>query len=519
MSFKNLAYIKGCLCFEDRTSYANEEIKLSDRFSNLLHNLIYSSSADDSDIDDLIQVAHELKHLIQDLSLTSCHVEQEIMSHISMLCSLRSDLLKEGQSLLLLNKGGIINPFYLNESNVDPVVMLLCTYISFYFRYFLAKDNIPDSGKNLTAWTGKLFDDISLSYTDLLESHAHFQSLKTILDKVNHKLITPKLQPLNVSRYFPMKITDRGELLLDARQIKFNGRYFNPLVLFFSATRNSIWWGDIINYFNTSFPKLSNIHAGVDIEVNNFLVFYHMVMETALTLPSYGFLLDTKDDYNPVHRYVRILNFVSSLSRENVYGYIIGKFEFFYDECAAKFGWLSYKETLNTFRSVDKNTNIYEQCLYDAGRLRGELDYNIFMFVLGPPKIPLVLRNDNHLRISYADNKIFFADSPYKNLSDAFFRKYVRWENKELNIDEMRDLQGSVLKDIANKLCRMAVAKAYVTGEKLSCPLKSNECSFRCGICDDIKNLQLHRMTLKELLKSQNCDDNSCILLCSLSHK
>ena len=115
MSFKNLAYIKGCLCFEDRTSYANEEIKLSDRFSNLLHNLIYSSSADDSDIDDLIQVAHELKHLIQDLSLTSCHVEQEIMSHISMLCSLRSDLLKEGQSLLLLNKGGIINPFYLNQ--------------------------------------------------------------------------------------------------------------------------------------------------------------------------------------------------------------------------------------------------------------------------------------------------------------------------------------------------------------------------------------------------------------------
>ena len=263
MSAKNLAYVKGCFCFEDRTNYENGEIELSDKFSKILHNLIYSSPVDESDIEDLVLIAHELKHLIQDLSVTSCHVERRLLSDISMFCSLRPNLLKEGQALL--SKDGI------------------------YFKLFRAKDKIPYSGQRLTVWTKMAYVDIRHSYTDLLESHAHFQSLKTILDKVNHNLIVPIEPAENVPRYFPMKVTDNGELLLDARQIKYNGRYFNPFILYFSATGSSIWWGDIINYINTCFPKLSDTHPGVDVEVLNCLNFYHMVMETALMLPSYAF--------------------------------------------------------------------------------------------------------------------------------------------------------------------------------------------------------------------------------------
>lgn len=502
MSAKNLAYVKGCFCFEDRTNYENGEIELSDKFSKILHNLIYSSPVDESDIEDLVLIAHELKHLIQDLSVTSCHVERRLLSDISMFCSLRPNFLKEGQALLS------------KDGKVDPIAALLCDYISFYFKLFRAKDKIPYSGQRLTVWTKKAFDDISLSYTDLLESHAHFQSLKTILDKVNHNLIVPIEPAENVPRYFPMKVTDNGELLLDARQIKYNGRYFNPFILYFSATGSSIWWGDIINYFNTCFPKLSDTHPGVDVEVLNCLNFYHMVMETALMLPSYAFLADSNDDYNPVHRYVRVLNFISSLTRDRVYAYATGKFTVFFDNCAAKYGWLSYEETLNTFKPNDqeRNTCIYDQCLYDACKLREELDYNVFTFVLGPPKLPLVLRNDAHLRISYAEQKVFFADCVYKNFSEAFFREYEQWQNKELEYVEMHNMQGAVLKDIAGLLCRNSVAKAFVTGEILSCPLKSNECPHRCEMCDNINEID----SIRANINKKNEEACPCIFLHSI---
>lgn len=516
MSAKNLAYVKGCFCFEDRTNYVNGEIELSEKFSKILHNLIYSSPVDESDIEDLVQMAHELKHLIQDLSLTSCQVERRLLSDISMFCSLRPNFLKEGQALL--SKDGQINPFYFNERFVDPIAVLLCDYISFYFKYFLAKDKIPYSGQRLTVWTKKAFDDISLSYIDLLESHAHFQSLKMILDKVNHNLVVPMETAKNVPRYFPMKVTEKGELLLDARQIKYNGRYFNPFILYFSATGSSIWWGDIINYFNTCFPKLSDTHPGVDVEVLNCLNFYHMVMETALMLPSYAFLADSNDDYNPVHRYVRVLNFISSLTRDRIYAYATGKFTVFFDECAAKYGWLSYKETLNTFKSSDKerNTCIYDQCLYDACKLREDMDYNVFNFVLGPPKLPLVLRNDAHLRISYAEQKVFFADCLYKNFSEAFFREYEKWQNKELESVEMHNIQGAILKDIAGLLCRNSVSKAFVTGEKLSCPLKNNECPHRCGLCDNINDIESFRVHMNNMLNHHNEGTYPCIFLHSI---
>lgn len=516
MSAKNLAYVKGCFCFEDRTNYVNGEIELSEKFSKILHNLIYSSPVDESDIEDLVQIAHELKHLIQDLSLTSCQVERRLLSDISMFCSLRPNFLKEGQALL--SKDGQINPFYFNERIVDPIAVLLCDYISFYFKYFLAKDKIPYSGQRLTVWTKKAFDDISLSYIDLLESHAHFQSLKMILDKVNHNLVVPMETAENVPRYFPMKVTEKGELLLDARQIKYNGRYFNPFILYFSATGSSIWWGDIINYFNTCFPKLSDTHPGVDVEVLNCLNFYHMVMETALMLPSYAFLADSNDDYNPVHRYVRVLNFISSLTRDRIYAYATGKFTVFFDECAAKYGWLSYKETLNTFKSSDKerNTCIYDQCLYDACKLREDMDYNVFNFVLGPPKLPLVLRNDAHLRISYAEQKVFFADCLYKNFSEAFFSEYEQWQNKELESVEMHNIQGAILKDIAGLLCRNSVSKAFVTGEKLSCPLKNNECPHRCELCDNINDIESFRVHMNNMLNHHNEGTCPCIFLHSI---
>lgn len=524
MSSIILEYIKGCLCFEDRTDYIEDDKQLFDRISSLFFEYFYVTKSDEYiispkgiDIESMIHVVHELHHLSQDLSFTSCYIERNLISQIITPVLHQLALLKEGEPLILINENYKINPYYLN-GNKENMFGAVFTHLSFYVDYFCKKIEIPFSGAFLSQFSENVFKDFSISYNDLLESNAHFQSLKAILDKAKMHGVFQKNPLLTKSNYFPLKISEGDVVSLDVRQVKYNGRYFNPFLLFFASTAETIWWGDIIKYFNTRFPCYSDINPGVDIEVINFLTFYSMVIETAMTLPSYDYLSNCKINYNPVIRYVYILNYVKSLSRDDIYNYSIGRFEKFFNDCANKFGWMTYDETYDTFDFKQCDNSFYNVCMTEAYKLRKKIDYHILNVILKFPKLPVFLRNEDSFKVLYSGGKIFFVDCPYKNLDDAYFREYNDWKNQELNFDEMINLQGIVLKDIGNNLCKNSLLKFLMTGNKLCCPLKSVECPLRCGLCDDIRDLDILKDCIYKFSEKHNRINKTCVLLSSLKY-
>lgn len=518
MAASNLTYVKGCFCFEDKTIYNEEDTKLYEHFSEFLFNYLYGDEQGSFDVDVVIPVAHELLHLTQDLSLTSSYVEQHLVDQITMLSSLRPEMLSSKEPLFLATQDYCINPCYFNQSSVDPVAVLAYTLLSFYSKLFLHKEIIPYTGRILSGWTGMDMKDMSISYNDLLESQAHFQSLKSVFDRVllnKMSQIKPHQSP---SKYFPLKCSSDGALSVDAKQIKYNGRYFNPFIYYFLSTSKSIWWGDIVNYFNTRFPCPSDINPGVNVEVANCLTFYNMVIEVSLTIPSYGYMVDCQTSYNPVHRFAYVMSFVSGLTRDDIYRYSTGRIELFFNDCAKKFNWLNYEETIKTF-TFDKGGDFLGVCISDAISFRREHDYYAINAHLFVPKIPLLLRNDSFFKVSYIGEQVFFADCPYRSIDDAFFREYKEWENTKLDPLEMMEFQGQTLKNIGSILCKRAVAKSFITGNTLSCPLKSIECPLRNESCDSISDITLLRRQIGYICKSKGRENKSCVLLSIIDAK
>lgn len=514
MTTYNLAYIKGCFCFEDRTPKDN----LRKRFSKTIMDITLRDMKDMTiNLNDAILVLHEFRHLTQDLSLTSCFVERELVSRISMMSSLFIKNRNKREPIILINDNYKLNPHYFNEKQVDPLGVLIYTELSFYSKIFLQKLTIPFSGKWLTNISRREFQDISIGYNDLLESNAHFQSLKFTVDKAISGAIFEQESQFNPLKHFPIKISDQGIVSFDRNQIKFNGRYFNPFLLFFASTIHSIWWGDIINYFNKDFPNLSNINFGVNIEVINCLTFYCMIIEVALTIPSYRYLVDSKIDYHPTTRYAYILNYIKTLSREDIYTYSTGKFESLFNSIANKYGWLTYNETNETFNFSKGEGDFQETCITEINNLRNKLKFHELNTTIQFPKMPLLLRNDDFFKVAYRDDIIFFADCPFQNLEHAYFTDHTRFEDEEMNFNKMIDIQKILLKDIANNLCKNALAKSVILGDKLTCPIKAIECPLRGDYCDEINDLNILKKHVCSKCNSLGKKRKTCILLNSIN--
>lgn len=519
MAATNFTYIKGCFCFEDKTIYNDADKKLFEHFSILLHNYFFGDENGSFDVDEVIPLAHELIHLTQDLSLTACYVEQQLVGQIAMLSSLHPNLLSSREPLLLSEKNYCLNPYYLNQTSIDPFAIYIYTQLSFYSKIFLHKELIPYTGRILSGWTGTDFKDIYISYNDLLESHAHFQSLKSVLDRILLNKISHVKPNASPSKYFPLKLLNDGTVSLDARQIKYNGRYFKPFIYYFLSTSNSIWWGDIVNYFNTSFPCPSDLDSGVDVEVANCLAFYSMVVEASLMIPSYGYMVDCKTSYNPVHRFVYIMNFVNGLTRDDIFRYSTGRFEVFFNDCSKKYNWLNYEDTLKTFKFDQRRNEPFVKYISDAVNLKREHDYYFINAHLSLPRVPLFLRNDTFFKVSYVHEQIFFADCPYRSIDDAFFKEYKERSDGKLDPLEIIDMQGHTLKNIGSLMCKRAVTKSFITGKTLSCPLKLIECPLRNQSCDCIQDIAEFRRIINSMCDSKGRENKTCVLLSAIESR
>lgn len=510
----NLEYIKGCFCFADKSYYSEGQNQISERFSRIIFKYMYESKLEVTDIKDLISVIHELYHLTQDLSFTSCRVERNLKDRISILSSRRKDLFGGFQPLILKKDGNKINPYYYNQNYIDTYATYLYFLIDLSKVYFHNKVTVPDSARNFCALFG-IDKDISISYNDLLESSAHFHSLKAIIVKTCLNGVS--ISNFSTSSYFPLHISEDGHVSVDRRQFLYNGRYFNPFILFFIATLNSIWWGDIVNYFNTCFPCNSDIDYRVNTEVIRFLTFYKMVIEVALTLPSELYVYLSGKDYNPVHRYFYILNYVNNLSREQVNSYANGRLEVFFNDCAREYGWLSYDETYETFDISGDDGSIYDITVKDFYKYRKSVDYCKLDTFIMIAKLPLLFRNEKIFKVSYIDNRIFFADCPYRDLDDAYFRQYRNYENDELDIQGMINLQGIILRNVAYRLCKNTYSEYIINGkENISCPLMQIECPLRNDGCNDIRDLDIFKSYMSNICKNLDRSQTTCVFLSSI---
>lgn len=479
-----IKYLKSCYCIEDISDIdADDHILDTYRKQPL--------TLDRCRV--LLKLLHEQTHLIQDISCFSSYVEDRIQQVLLSYIIYLPHHLDITFPLYIRNKQTNLVPTMKKGEEMRAIDIML-NYLYYHHdlkECLFLKGKFPTYEADLFKTSKGVIKEFSISYRDLLESHAHFKSifdLYLLTCQSPYKGIVHQL--IAKDNLFPFSNTGKGRIGINILPFKYQKTYYYPFYLFMQTT--SFNWGDIMNYLNTFFP-IKGI-KGHDEYIKSYFLFT-LVFEASIAIPSYDFILNSNcnlEDFNPVTRYAKILNYFADLSYEELMNYRTGDLKALIDLLAKLYDWPDYETTIKS-HTLDDDTimnmissdilEVNQRVLRESIKMKSECNaqFTCVNLALDEIHVPVISRTSKGLRQ-------FSQGCWSKEITERYKSFYDAWYKTSLTEDEEKYRQ--FLKLISEKLFRITILDTdlYIGGN-YTCPMKEVECPHHCEWCNNIKNI------------------------------
>ena len=484
-----IKYLKSCYCIED-VSDIDAEDHLLDTYRKQPLTIERCRV--------LLKLLHEQTHLIQDISCFSSYVEdriqQVLLSYLTYLPH-QADI-----TFPLYSRNNRTNEVPERKKGVEVRMVDGQLYYLYYYHDFkevlFRKGKFPTIEADLFRTSKGVIKEFSISYRDLLESHAHFKSIFDLYVLTSESPYKGTVHQLIAKdNLFPFSNTGKGRVGINILPFKYQKTYYYPFYLFMQAT--SFNWGDIMNYLNTYFP-IQGI-KGHDEYLKSYFLFT-LIFEAAVCIPSFDDILyksKTKnfkfDYFNPVTRFAQILNFFAKFSHDELMEYKTGDLKSLIDTLSKEYGWPDFETTIRSHSFGDDtlvnmvtcdSLEIIQRIGRDSIKMKSECNANFtwVSLALNELNVPTISRTSKGLRQ-------FCKGNWPKDVTDRYQSFYDAWYGNDL--DGTHREYRQFLKLISEKLFRTTILDTdlYFGGE-YNCPMKASECPHRCEFCNSIKHIQ-----------------------------
>lgn len=477
-------YKKNCFLLEDNTNYRDNDEHLATAIKEL-----YKNCNSPDEIRKFLNIDHEINHLTQDLSFPSSFTEYIFNQYIYRLV------------VSFPHDGSVTFPLYANNIPTNTAgtkldinyLMLYEIYHkeSIYHALFIQPIKAFGIAEKLGKISNGIINNFNISYQDLLESHAYFKSLFDLCAlKSSEKNIIQEV--LNHDRLFPIKCEERGKITFDWISFMCRSPYLFPFYLFMEAT--SLNWGNIIHYINSDFPDYSYPDK---IEFVNCYFLYTLVIEAAITIPSFIFIRDKLQDgsyeietFQPVARFFKILWFIAELNYVDLLTYRTGDIASFIDKLAKKYGWPDYNTTKKSFtQSSEYGNDCFCSMINTTFSIKNSSNALFtmpFFFIESNFTFPIICRTKDKMKITSLT-----GNDNGEKICDSFYKAYFHNDNSSKGLKYQESLKFV----LDNIFIKNIIETELFTGGNFCCPMNNHDCKFRSDFCNDIDtrtNLKKH---------------------------
>lgn len=485
----------------------NRDLRFNDvDFSNFLHGSTFSSK---EAFKEAINLDHEINHYIQELFLYGCITEGFFRDYLAAYARELS-CVKEVRFPLASRQNIEYNKSLNLERDATETLNDFYKTLDIYnFIYKQPHFKPQTEDYQYSDIADPIFSKYSIKYTHLLESYAYHKAYWDFFFRNQSgegaDLLHQLVEDNNV---YPIKWRDGGYRIEDVKQ---NIKWNEPYQLVNLMTILGLNFGEsnklYLEYCEKEIP-----HHYMESPSSFYNSVQRLIYETALTIPSIGFILSTimehkyeKEVFSPVHRFYKIIKNIRDYG-----GYpdaVQGEdfFSTFFNWCAEQNGWPTYQETYDSIVSMlaerayvshEAITNYQLNAVYHKNIQYGKDAQNIPLEILATHFLPLMIRSKNRLLVLQMMNNAIFDVSLGKDFYQTMFEteKVTKYKplTRDMGQDEIMEqafLNGQAsLREILYRLFSGAALNAYIYDGVFSCPLHRMGCPTVCDRCQEFKN-------------------------------
>ena len=520
-------------------SFDGERISMLVRFAGSL--------VEEKDVQEQIDLSHELNHIIQDLSIPACIVEADFkdtirgyLTNMSKIKGIRFPFIDEDNRRWNMSITQISD----EEKKVIKTVYYLYEIYSFLFLKSFYKPETPEFKIYSENERSFYYDISNISVTDLLETYAlHKSYWEQYLCDSNSDDRNNLLHRLTKkANLYPYHIVDE-KIEIDSRLLKLAKPYeivqaMLMLVYCFDIKKLVDYYeNDIPNHYTTS-------------EAYLMMRLMMSVLETSLCIPSMDTILarispETALQFSPVHRFYRILKNI--YESDNMPDLVEGEDYFitFHNWIAAKNGWMDYNSTMaSVFSSLYSRAEIGKEVItnYQMTALNYKFEHlttSTFVFPIEIFRIvnmPLMVKvSDKLVSLFFLgthtlnETRILSLYNLYFNPMDLDFNEgIVKYKtiSEEIPYDEcLKRIQNNATgakREIAIRMLAYETLQAFASRGHFSCPMRDGLCPHGCDKCSSFKsfrdivpicNKRIYRGPTKKEMRDDNTGNSiDCML-------
>lgn len=487
-------YKKNCFYIEDRGNILRPYQIL---YSDILSGCMFSTK---EDYNKAIAVDHELNHYVQDLSIYACITEGFFMDYMAAFVrdlSINKTLqfpLDESKNkeynttkAVLSEEEKLKLDYYYETSDIYEFIYKTKHKKNSCDEYFY---NSPNEN---------VFEEMELSYTDLLESYAYH---KAYWDFYIRATTAESCELLHIivkeNKVYPLWF-ENGQYFVNIKDINWNRPY--QIVNFLLLIGLPCSHEPLLKYYEEEIPH--NYH-GSPAEFMHSIT--RLVLETALNIPSIDYIMSSvfhygknKDDFSPVHRFYKIIKKIREYG-----GFPDAKdgedfFITFFNWVADEYEWPNFKETTDSIVIMLNNRVMANKECISSFQLRAVAkkneSFNVFAQIppfkaLGLINLPLLINNSEGIFIQHLFNDFTVDCSGLTNFYTEFFCQEMPTyktiddnENWNEAMENAFNNNRGAIKEIINRLFSNASYLTYRKKGTFSCPLALSGCPYSGERC------------------------------------
>lgn len=510
---KNTFFIDESRIYNDAfmREHANDSGEESFPFSSMM-NAVPNKDSTNEELDRLVNSYHELNHYLHDLCLFSCITESElndVLTKYAQKFSTYSDI----HYPLMDTSCRELNLHVSLSQDTKQMISECYQLADIYDSIFRKSYHLPHPEEyNLSISDTDVFDNLSLSYNDLLESYAYLKSHFDLFTSVKDEETAMRVHEYLKSKDGAIPIIKKDVYYeYDKEVLSFNRPYEIVRYLFLLCHSSLKWsWDDLQTqyaYYDTEIPK-----NYIGSEAWNIYIYICFALETALSIPSWNHikqcLCQNRDypieEFSPVHRFFKVLKVITE---EGGYPNAVEGEEWYYtffNWIANACNWNNYDEVYSSIvewlcsRYAPSHEVVIHKQLEALTRKRNRYAYILYpgWRLIGDVNSPILWRNKNGLSIivTIHDGNIYIHYT--KNIYSSFFSSNIP-QNQEIYASDTDKIKAqkhlinsdSFFREACHRMFSHTLFEALFYEKEFSCPMSLNDCPYCRERCHHLKSI------------------------------